>query len=76
MKELLGDTSKFECLEIPPHKHLNFVINSQDKTKNILKSLLDKESLTDMLCKKISPVGCHPGVLHGHAKVHKQLSIF
>ena len=76
MKELLGDTSKFECLEIPPHKDLNFVINSQDKTKNILKSLLDKESLTDMLCKKISPVGCHPEVLYGHAKVHKQLSIF
>ena len=28
MKELLSCTSKFERLEIPPDKHLNFVINS------------------------------------------------
>ena len=52
MKELLGDTSKFECLEIPPNKHLNFVINSHDKIKSILKSLHEKESLTDLLYKK------------------------
>ena len=48
VKELLSDTSKFERLEILPDKHLNFVINSQDKIKNIFKSLGDKESLTDM----------------------------
>ena len=71
MKELLCDTSKFECLEIAPDKHLNFVINSQDKIKNILKSLHDKESLTDTLYKKTLPVGCRPGILCGQAKVHK-----
>ena len=65
------DTSKFERLEIPPDKYLNSVINSQDKIKNILKSLHDKESLTDMLFDKISPVGCRPGILYGQAKVHK-----
>ena len=52
IKELLGGTSKFECLEIPPDKHLNFVINSHDKIKTILKNLHDKESLTDLLYKK------------------------
>ena len=36
MTELLGNTSKFERLEISPDKHLNFVINSQDKIKKIL----------------------------------------
>ena len=71
VKELLGDTSKFERLEIPPDKHLNSVINSQDKIKSILKSLCDKESLTDMLYKKILPGGCHPGILYGQSKVHK-----
>ena len=71
MKELLSDTSKFEPLEIPPDKHLNFVIHSQDKIKNILKSLHDKKSLTDMLYKKISPVGCRPRILYGQAKVCK-----
>ena len=71
MKELLSGTSKFERYEVPPDKHLNFVINSQDKIKNILKSLHDEESLPDILYKKISPVGCCPGILYGQAKVHK-----
>ena len=71
MKELLGDTSKFERLEIPQSKHLNFVVDSQDKIKNILKSLYDKDSFTDILYKKILPVGCCPGTLYGQAKVQK-----
>ena len=29
------------------------------------------KSLTDMLYKKISPVGCCPGILYGQVKVHK-----
>ena len=65
---MLSDISKFERLEVPPDSHLNFVINSQDKTKNIFKNLHDEESLADMLYKKISPVGCHPGILYGQAK--------
>ena len=40
MKELSSDASKFERLEIPPGKHLDFVINSQDKMKNIKRLLL------------------------------------
>ena len=57
MKELLNDNIKFGRLEIPPDKYLNFVINSQDKIKNIPKSLHDKDSLTDMLYKKILSIG-------------------
>ena len=45
MKELLSDTSKFEPLEVPPEKHLNFVINFQDKIKSILKSFMIKKLL-------------------------------
>ena len=71
MEELLSDTSKFKRLEIPPDKYLNFVIISQDKIKNILKSLHDKESLTDVLYKKNSLVGSRPGILYGQVKVHK-----
>lgn len=41
MKKLLSDASKFERLEFPSDKYLNFVINSHDKIKNIH----DKESL-------------------------------
>ena len=52
-------------------KYLNFVINSQDKIKNILRNSHDKETLTDMLYKKISHVGCRLGILYGQAKVYK-----
>ena len=66
-KELLSDTSIFECYEIPPDKHLNFVINSQDKIKNILKNLHDRVLL---ICyKKILAVKCCSGILYGQAKV-------
>ena len=71
-RELLSDTSKFEHLEIPPDKHLNFVINSQDKIKNILKSLHDKGSI-NLLYKKISPFGYHPWILYGQAKIQKSV---
>ena len=62
MKELLSENSKFEHLEIPPDKNLNFIINSLDKIKNILKSLQDKKTLTGMLKRKISFVGSSPGI--------------
>ena len=71
MKELLGDTSKLERFEVPQGKHFNFLVDSQDKIKNILKSLYDKDSFTDILYKKILPVGCCPGTLYGQAKVQK-----
>ena len=50
---------------------MNFVINSQDEIENNLKSLHDKENPTDMLFKKISSVGCRPGILYGQTKVHE-----
>ena len=34
-------------------------------------SLHDKESLTDMLYKKVSPLGCRPEILYGQAKGNK-----
>ena len=70
MKELLSGACNFECLEIPPKECLTLVISSQEQITNVLKSLHKKESLTDMLCKKISPGGCCPWILYGQAKVH------
>ena len=54
MKKLLSDASKFEGFEIPPDKHLNFVINCWDKIKNILEALYHEESLTDMSYKSFA----------------------
>ena len=70
MKEL-DDASKFERLEILPDKYLNFVINFQYKIKSVLKSLHEKERFTNMVYKKVSSVGCRPGILYRQAKVHK-----
>ena len=38
MKELLGDTNKFERLEVPSDKHLNFVLILRIKLKTFLKA--------------------------------------
>ena len=64
MQGLLSYTSRFERLEIPLGKHFNFVIYSQDKVKNILKSLHDKERYAYMLYKAVSPMECRPEVLY------------
>ena len=45
MKELLSENSKFEHLEIPPDKNLNFIINSQDKIKTFLKAFMIRRPL-------------------------------
>ena len=71
MKKLLNDPSKFERLEIPLDKYLNFEINSQDKIKSILKNLHDRKSLTDVLYTKILSVGYHPGILYGQGKAYE-----
>ena len=71
MKELLSENSKFEHLEIPPDKNLNFIINSLDKIKNILKSLHDKKTLTGMLKKENFACWIFPWNLYGQAKVHE-----
>ena len=73
MKELLSGTSKFKRLDILLDK-LSFVINYQDKIKNILKNFHDLKSLTDMLYKKTLPVGCHLGILR-HKLRYTNLSL-
>ena len=75
MKELLHDTTKFEGHEIPPDNHLSFVINSQGKIKNILKTHNDTGSLTDFFHKKVSLVGCRPWLLLSQTKYTKCSSI-
>ena len=40
--DYLSEISKFKRLVISPDKYLNFVINSQDRIKNILKKPYDK----------------------------------
>ena len=73
MKELLSDTSKFECLEILPDKHLNCVINSQNKIKNILKSCMIKRVLLIYYIRKCSLLDTTLGFYMAKPKVHKSV---
>ena len=68
MKEPSQDTTRFE---ISPKKYLIFVVNSLDKIKNILKTLNDKDCLTDLLYKNITPSGCRPRILYDQAEIQK-----
>lgn len=71
MEELLSDTSNFERLEFTPEKNFNFIFNSQDKIKNLLKSPHDKESLSDMLCKEFCLLDAVPQFFKIHKPVIK-----
>ena len=65
---------KFKKLECDENKQLNFLLNSEKKLKDIIKTLYLKECLTK---KKeyvsIYPTGSRPGILYGSAKVHKPI---
>ena len=71
MKGIISDESKFEVIEIDENKYLNFVLNSQDKIKNVIKKIKDKGNLSLSDYERISPVGTRPGILYGLPKVHK-----
>lgn len=64
IRELLQDATKFKRLENLPEERLSFVINSQNKIKNILKVLMIKAV-------KISPVRYFPRILYDNNKIQK-----
>ena len=71
--EILKDLSKFEKIEIPHGKDINYIINLEKKFKSIIKPLFDNDIIDKSTYKFIQPVGSKPGVLYGLAKVHKKL---
>ena len=68
MKGIISDESKFEVIEVDENKYLNFVLNSQDKIKNVIKKIKNKGNLSLSDYEKISSVGTRPRILYGLPK--------
>jgi len=71
MEELLQDVSKFQRLKIKEGQDYNYLINQELRISKFLRSLKEKEAITEHTYKKLNPTGTQPSVLYGLAKVHK-----
>ena len=72
MEDLLTDTTKFEKINVDGGKEYNFMIKQEENVSKLLKTMLDKGSITENLYKDLKPVGSKPGILYGLAKTHKE----
>ena len=68
---VVATTRKFEKLDIEEEKHLNFILNKENRLREIIKPLYEKGCFTKSKFLKIWPTGSKPGILYGQAKVHK-----
>ena len=65
---LTSNSNKFQKLDIPPQKDLNFVLNTENKIKNVLKELLNKGQSDQTAYSKLCPSGSKLGIFYGLAK--------
>ena len=75
MKEMLNKNDQFLKLSIQEEKQSNFLINLVKKIREPLKEVYQLDIIDKKTYDKLSPVNSHFGILHGLAKVHKQLII-
>ena len=74
MEGLLSDTSKFKPMNFTKlNGDIRELIDREEEVKNLLKSLRDKNVISDQDFAKMAPVGSSPGVLYGLCRVHKSI---
>ena len=73
MKEILSKNDQFLKLSIQEEKHYNFLINLEEKIRELLKELYQLDIIDKKTYDKLCPVGSRFSILHGLVKVHKQL---
>ena len=71
VKRSISDSNKFVQLNITPYKYLNYIINVEEKFKQLFKDLLDNDKISKDEYDKICPKGSRPGILYGNPKIHK-----
>ena len=71
MKESISDTTKFEQINIEEDKQLNFLLKSEKKVIDLIKSLENEGKISEKEYELIYPRGCRPRILYGSPKVHK-----
>ena len=74
MESMLDDTSKFQPISFTKlNGDLRHLLDKEDEVKLFLKTLQEKDIISDQDFAKIIPVGSSPGILYGLCKVHKDV---
>ena len=74
MEGILSDTTKFKPMNFTRlNGDLRELIDKESEIKDFLKSLRDKNVISEQDFAKLVPVGSSPGVLYGLCKVHKDV---
>ena len=74
MESMLDDTSKFQPISFTKlNGDLRHLLDKEDEVKLFLKTLQEKDIISDQDFAKIVPVGSSPGILYGLCKVHKDV---
>ena len=70
MKEMLNKNDQFLKLSIQEEKHYNFLINLEEKIRELLKELYQLDIIDKKTYDKLCPVGSRFSILHGLVKVY------
>ena len=73
LNKMLEDISKFKRMNIEEGKALNHLIHMEERIIRLLKSLESQGKISEKEKTNLYPSGSKPGVLHGLAKIHKEL---
>ena len=74
MESMLDDTSKFQPISFTKlNGDLRHLLDKEDEVKLFLKTLQEKDIISDQDFSKIVPVGSSHGILYGLCKVHKDV---
>ncbi len=72
MNSILSDRTKFVPSQFTPHgKVYNYIINLEGKIRKFLGTLVNKQTISHEIYRKLAPTGSVPGRLYGLCKVHK-----
>ena len=69
---LLQDTSKFQKLNIPEGKDVNYILNMEKKLKNSFRNKSNRNIINEATYKKLCPSGSQPGITFVLSKMHKR----
>ena len=78
MNSTLNDETKFQKVTFCKKRHKNSefydILNREEEISKFLKKLNECKVMSDVVYKKLKPLGSQPGVLYGLCKVHKGVS--
>ena len=71
MKAIFSDSSEFQELSIDQNNVLNHIVHMENRIIDVLKKLKNKKIISEKKHEDLNPVGSSPGILYGHAEIHK-----